>query len=92
MIGGVISVLICIWFYRTADRLKLNPLQWIVGALVVYYGIKAVWTYAILKPILGTTFKYHTFTSGVMIEISGALQGAVGAALFHYKVLRKQAR
>jgi hypothetical protein len=25
MIGGVISVFICIWFYRTADRLKLNP-------------------------------------------------------------------
>jgi hypothetical protein len=33
MIGGVISVLVCIWFYRTALRLNLNVLQWIVGAL-----------------------------------------------------------
>ena len=36
MLGGVIAVLICVWFYHTANKQNLNPLPWIVGGLVVY--------------------------------------------------------
>ncbi|HYE35766.1 hypothetical protein [Methylocaldum sp.] len=90
MIGGIISVLICVWFYRTATRLNLNVLQWIVGALIVYYGIKAIWTYAILKPLLGGSFTYYSMTAGIMIELSGALLGAFGAALFRNRIMLKQ--
>jgi hypothetical protein len=66
-------------------------LQWVVGALIIYYGVKSIWTYGILKPVLGTAFKYHTFTSEVMLEISGALLGALIAAWFHHQVLLKKA-
>jgi hypothetical protein len=92
MIGGVVSVVICVWFYRTALRLNLSVLQWIVGALIVYYGIKAIWTYAVLKPVLGGSFTYYSATAGVMMEVSGALLGALGAVLFRNLVMLKQAR
>jgi len=92
MIGGVVSVLICVWFYRTALRLNLNVLQWIVGALIVYYGIKGIWTYVILKPLLGGSFTYYSMTAGIMMELSGALLGALGAMLLRNLVMLKQAR
>lgn len=90
MVGGVIGVLICVWFYQTAIKLKLNPLQWIVGALIVYYGVKFLWTFVILKPLMGTSFKTHTMMTGVMIEVSGSLIGALCAAFFRSKVMLKQ--
>ncbi|CAI8876577.1 hypothetical protein [Methylocaldum szegediense] len=92
MIGGVVAVLICVWFYRTAIRLNLNVVQWIVGALIVYYGIKAIWMYGILKPLMGGSYRYYTATAGVLMEVSGALLGALGAVLFRNLVMLKKAR
>jgi len=90
MVGGVIAVLICVWFYHTAIKLNLNPLQWIVGALIVYYGAKFGWTFGILRPLMGTSFKIHTMLTEVIIEVSGSLLGAACAAFFRSKVMLKQ--
>ncbi|MGZ8217175.1 hypothetical protein [Methylomagnum sp.] len=88
MIGGVISFVVCIWFYLTADRLKLNPLQWIVGALIVFYGTKAVWTFVILKPLMGAT--PHGALGAFMMELAGAALGVAACWLFQSKVMLKQ--
>lgn len=91
MVGGIVGLLICVWFYRSADRIKLsNPIQWVVGAVIVYYGVKALWTYVILKPMLGGSFASHSMTAGILIEFSGTALGALGAVWLHYKVMLKQ--
>jgi predicted ATP-grasp superfamily ATP-dependent carboligase len=91
MVGGIVGILICIWFYRSAERIKLsNPIQWVIGSVIVYYGVKAIWTYVILKPLMGGSFSGHSMTAGLLIEFSGTLFGAVAAALLHYKVMLKQ--
>jgi len=90
MVGGVIGVLICVWFYQTAIRLKLNPLQWIVAALIIYYGVKFAWTFWLLKPLMGASFKTHTMLTGIMIEVSGSLVGAACAALFRNRAMLRQ--
>jgi hypothetical protein len=92
MFGGLIAALLCYWFYQTALRIKLNPLQWVIGALIVFYGVRYAWTFAVLKPLMGVAFKNHTMLTGVMIELSGAIIGAGIAALFHAKVMLKQAK
>lgn len=92
MIGGVIGFLICIWFYLTADRLKLNHLQWIVGALIVYYGTKAVWTFVILKPLMGVGYTHHSMFGGIMMELSGALLGLAACWFFRSRVMLRQAK
>ena len=92
MFGGVIAILLCAWFYQTATKIHLNPLQWIIGALIVFYGVRYAWTFALLKPLMGVYFKSHTMLTGVMIELSGALVGAAVAALFRSKVMLKQAK
>lgn len=88
MIGGVIGFLVCIWFYLTADRLKLNPLQWVVGALIIFYGSKAVWTFAIYKPLIGAT--PHGALGAFAIELVGAGLGVAACALFRSKIMLKR--
>ncbi|MGY6215165.1 hypothetical protein ACW73L_08390 [Methylolobus aquaticus] len=92
MFGGLIAALLCYWFYQTAIRVKLNPLQWVIGALVIFYAVRFAWTFAVLKPLMGAAFKAHGMVSGVMIELSGAVIAAAVVALFHKKVMLKQAR
>jgi hypothetical protein len=92
MVGGVIAFLVCIWFYITADRLKLNPLQWIVGALIVYYGTKAIWTFVILKPLMGAGSTPQSMLGVLAMELSGALLGVAACWFFRSRVMLKQAQ
>lgn len=88
MVGGVIAFLVCIWFYLTADRLKLNPLQWIIGALIVYYGTKALWTFLVLKPFMGAGY---SLLGGIAMELAGALLSVAACGLFRSRIMLKQA-
>lgn len=90
MIGGVIAVLVCVWFYYSAEKLGINPLPWIVGALIVYYGAKIGWISGVVKPVLGGSFRDLGMLAGFLVEFSGALAGVGAAALFRSKVLLKQ--
>ena len=90
MVGGVIAVLVCVWFYQTASKLNINPLPWIVGALILYYGAKFGWIFGVVKPLMGGNFLGYGAMAGFLIELSGALAGAGVAAVFRSKVLLKQ--
>lgn len=85
MPGAVVAVLICVWYYQTATKLNINPLPWIVGALIIYYGLKYGWTYGVMKRM----FSMKSM-SPFINDLSGAAVGLIGAALFNFKVLQKQ--
>lgn len=91
MFGGLMAALLCYWFYQTAIHIKLKPLQWVIGALIIFYGIRYAWNFAVLKPLLGSSFTKHGMLGGVLIELSGAVVAAVLVALFHAKVMLKRA-
>ena len=91
MLGGVIATFICVWFYLTADKLKLPHLQWVVGALIVFYGAKTLWTFLILKPLMGVSFTHGTMVGGLLLEIAGALLGLMACWLFRAKIMLKKA-
>lgn len=92
MFGGVAAALLCIWFYQTATKIHLHPLKWVVGVLILFYGVRYAWTFGVLKPLMGTQFRTHSMLTGVLIELSGVLIGGALAALFRSKVMLKQAR
>lgn len=85
MPGAVVAVLICVWYYQTATKLNINPLPWIVGALIIYYGVKYGWTFWVMKPLFG-----QRMLSPMVNDLSGAAVGAIAAALFRSKALLKQ--
>ncbi|MCK4842711.1 MAG: hypothetical protein KAT04_12645 [Methylococcales bacterium] len=44
--GGLISILIAIWIYRTAIEFKTgNALYWVAGSFIVYLGIQVIMIY-----------------------------------------------
>lgn len=46
MFGGLISILIAIWIYRTAVEAKTgNMLYWVVGSVVVFLSLQLMMTY-----------------------------------------------
>ena len=85
MPGAVVAVLICVWYYHTATKININPLPWIVGGLILYYGVKYGWTYGVMKPVFGKQ------PFGPLInDLTGAAVGTLAAAIFRSKVLLKQ--
>ncbi|MEY2700112.1 MAG: hypothetical protein RIQ52_867 [Pseudomonadota bacterium] len=87
MVGGFLAAVICFWYYQTAINRQLNAFQWMIGGLVVFYMTRFVWTYAILKPLLGDGWKHHSMATGVMVEVSGALVSVAVAWYFRKKVM-----
>jgi len=85
MPGAAVAVLICVWYYQTATKLNINPLPWIVGALIIYYGVKYGWTYGIARPVFGPRV-----LSPMVNDLSGAVFGGIAAAVFRALVLLKQ--
>jgi len=85
MPGALIAVLICVWYYQTATKLNINPLPWIVGALILYYGFKYGWTYGVIRPVFGMRT-----VSPLVNDLSGAAVGTIAAAVFRAQVLLKQ--
>lgn len=85
MPGAIIAVIICVWYYQTATKININPLPWIVGALVIYYGLKYGWTLGVAKPLISKKLATPLFN-----DLTGAAVGVIGAALFRSKVLLKQ--
>lgn len=92
MIGAIAVLLIAVWFYRTANRLQLPPLAWVVGGVIAYYAGFVVWLYLILKPLLGDAFRNHSFLLGLGMDVSSVLVGVSVAALFRWKILLRQGR
>lgn len=90
MIGAIAILLITAWFYKTAEKFSLPPLQWAIGGVIVYYTGFLIWMYLVLRPLLGGHFKEHGLWLGLGMDISAVLVGALFAALFRIKVMMKK--
>jgi hypothetical protein len=90
VIAMVAVLAIAVWFYRTAERLNLPPLNWAIGGVAIYYGGFLVWMHGVLRPLLGGLFRTHGFWLGIGMDVSAILAGALCAVLFHSKVLLKK--
>lgn len=88
MIGGIVALLIAVWFYNTASRAGKNPLQWMIAGIIAYYGTMLVWTYWIVSPLLGRFFDRHSLTAGLAIELSAVGAGALCAIIVRSKLLK----
>jgi hypothetical protein len=90
MIGAIFALGVCFWFYKTAEKMGLSPVPWMVGGVLTFYVSNYVWIYAILRPVAGMRMKSHGLAGGFIIELSGALVGLALVAWFRHRVLLKQ--
>lgn len=89
MIGAIAIALIAVWFYKTAEKLNLPALHWVIGGVLVYYGGFLAWMYGVMRSLLGTSFQNHSLWQGLGMDISSVLVGALLATLFRNRVMLK---
>lgn len=90
MIGAIAIAAIAVWFYKTAERVSLPALQWVVGGVIVYYAGFSAWMYGVLQPALGIRFQNHNLWLGLAMDISSVLIGALAASLFRSMIMLKR--
>ncbi len=92
MFGGLISILIAIWIYRTAIEAKTgNTLYWVAGSVIVFLSVQLMMTYfnAIIVDSYdrdlgggyddagGLNVRDHSDTAGLQSGSGGTLIGII---------------
>lgn len=90
MVGALVALAICYWFYRTADTLRLPHLPWIVAGALAFYASNYAFIYGLLRPLAGDRMKNHGLVGGFIIELSGAAIGLVAAYALRRFIMLKQ--
>ncbi|QXP84153.1 hypothetical protein ABZN20_06565 [Methylococcus sp. ANG] len=89
MIGGIVAILIAIWFYRSAEGRGLPAVQWAFAGLLAYYVPNFVWSLVVAKPLMA---EFHARSAVMMAGLVGHSSVVVGAvvaiAVRHYFLLR----
>lgn len=89
MLGGIISILCAVWFYRTAVAKAAPGIQWAVVGFVTFFLPNLVWKLWVAQPIAVKFHAQNAFLKAGLISNSGVLVGAVVAWLVWSKVLNK---
>lgn len=79
-----------VWFYTTAQKLRLSGLSWAIGGVIVYYIGFLFWMHLLLRPLMGDRFQNHTFWIGISMDMSAIVFGVLLMYLFRQKVLLKK--
>lgn len=87
IIGGVIAILIAIWFYRTAESKGVEPFPWAIAGTIFYYLPMGLWTW-IVGPMLRNP---HPTSAGTpfLVLLAPTVVGVGVAALLNMFVLMK---
>ena len=91
MISMLLTMAFAFWFYRTAERLHSNSVQWAIAGALSYQITAWAWMLVVTKPYLsglqGVTAK--TSASAGLIGHSWVLVGIVVALLIYRFALLK---
>lgn len=91
MLGGIVAVVIAVWFYRSAEKRSLPSIPWGLAGLVAYYVPNFIWSLLVAKPWLT---KLHAQNAAVLSSIVGHSSIVVGAvfAVLAYRFALMRAR
>lgn len=91
MIGGIVAVLIALWFYRTAESRGLPNFHWAVGGLIAYYVPNFIWSLAVAKPWVNSLHQSNATSTASLINFSSIFVGLAVAFLVHRFFMPKAA-
>lgn len=92
MLGGIVAVLIAVWFYRSAEGRGLPQIPWSVAGVVAYYVPNFIWSLLVAKPWLSNLHAQNAAVLSSVVGHSSILVGAVFAVLAHRLALLRARR
>lgn len=91
MFGGIIAVMIVLWFYRSAEARGLPNFQWALAGLIAFYVPNFIWSLVIAKPMMTTLHAQNATATASFWGFSSVFVGAIVAALVHHLFLKRAA-
>ncbi len=89
MLGGVIAVLIAVWFYRTADSKGAPGVQWAIAGLLAFYIPNFIWSLLVAKTMLQNLHAQSAPIKASLVGHSSVVLGALCAWFVWSTFLRK---
>ncbi len=90
MIGGLISILIALWYYKSAQSRAQPALQWAFAGAIVYYIPNFIWSLAVAKPMMNQLHAQNAGALGSLLGFSSVFVGLLCAALVFVLTLRNK--
>ncbi|WP_022948753.1 hypothetical protein [Methylohalobius crimeensis] len=89
MLGGLLAILVAIWFYRSADRVgHPEPFKWGAIGAAVYYVAMFLWRWFANTGFM-ETLHHSSVTMGMLVHYAGVAIGLLAAWwLRKYHLLR----
>lgn len=89
MIGGILAILIALWYYRTAEARHLPGFQWAAGGAIAYYVPNFLWSLLVAKPMINQLHAQNATGMASLLGFSSVFVGAAVAVLVYFLVLRR---
>lgn len=89
MFGGIIAVLIVLWYYRSAEARGLPNFQWAAAGLIAFYVPNFIWQLLVAKPMLNSLHAQGATGAAGFWGFSSVIVGATVAVAVHFFVLRR---
>jgi hypothetical protein len=83
MLGGIVAVIIAVWFYRSAEGRGIPAIPWAVAGVIAYYVPNFIWSLLIAKPWLSQLHAQNAAVLSSVVGHSSIVVGAVFALLAH---------
>lgn len=92
MLGGIIAVLIAIWFYRSALSMGENPWVWAINGVIVYYLIVMLWTFLVARPLMPKAHSQHAVLIAALLGYSANVLGLLMAWYIRSRLMANAAK
>ena len=89
VLGGIISILCSVWYYRTAMAKGAPAIQWAFVGFVAYFLTNFIWTFWVAKPIATKLLAQNAAAKAGLVSSSGILIGAAVAWLIWSRILNR---
>lgn len=83
MLGGIVAVVIAVWFYRSAEGRGIPPIPWAVAGAIAYYVPNFIWSLLVAKPWLSSLHAQNAAVMSSIVGHSSILVGVIFAVLVH---------
>lgn len=89
MFGGIISILIVLWFYRSAEARGLPGIQWAIAGLLAFYIPNFIWSLVVSKPMMNTLHAQNATATASFWGFSSVFVGAIVSVLVYNFFLKR---
>lgn len=94
-ISVLMTIGMAVWFYKTAERLQANPVQWAIAGAIAYQIPAWAWMLIVSKPYVTSlqgTYAKTTLSAGVMAHSWIAIGLIAALLVYKFALLKTKVR